>query len=567
MKKIIYTLLVGVLLFTSCFEDEGNYKYENMNPPHWIINYQQPTNFTARQGRDVTLNAKNFFVWDENAEQREQEVSYEWVLNNKVVAEGLEVKMSAEELMKKAGLNSFTSAFGTFNVVEKSTGIKYMAKILVWFLPKYTEGDWIVLADKNGKTGLSALCKGYTNVEGEETTTFTLVENAYGETNAGEELPGRPISMNWALDRHIGTQGSITVITNQGGYELNAEDLSFSAKIEGEQFLGGTPSSFNLVARADRDASTNYQPATFLVSEDGQLYTRVMSANYLGGKYLTEPYFLDEKGYKITAFGNASYGDGMIPCYDEKNRRIVIATVVSEQKQVNGEYINVSSTKVHALSTAPTSPHQWDPNIPVPPVNAFPEGTKVRYIGMTGLLNLVGSGNGKSCYTIAYDDPAQPNYTIIADFIINTSTMEVSNDVAYKASGFKFNKLDDSACILTSVNTRAGSNATKRAARTIFISSNNQVKYYTRTLSYIGTNQFESFGTFPFKISSKITYMSLSYSWCDSMIIGCENGDVYIYDINVYETPKLLYHGNVGGKVVAARELGERRALNDKFNY
>ena len=293
MNKLTYSLLTSLLVLTACFKDEGNYDYLTMNAPSWLVDNMQPSDFNAYQGMDVTLDGSRLFTWDTDSLARSEEVTYEWVVNGNTVAEGLRVTMSTDELMEKAGVTECSGAmgtFGTFNIVEKSTGVKYMAEILLWFYPKFSSGNWIILVDDGGKTRVSAICDFATIENGQTVTSYELVQDAYAESNDGSSIPGKPLTMNWAYDRHVGQNGSITVITDEGGFQLDAEDMSLYGKIEGDEFLDGTPANFQLVDRADYDATENNQPATFLATADGQLYTRLMSGNYLGGKYLSEPY-------------------------------------------------------------------------------------------------------------------------------------------------------------------------------------------------------------------------------------------------------------------------------------
>ena len=278
-------MLASMLLLTSCFEDEGNYDYAEVNPPHWLINPNNPVSIVARQGQDAVFDASKYFIWDKDSATRAQEVRFEWIVNDKVIGEGMVLKIPTEKLMEIAGVKEYSSTastYGTFNVVEKSTGVKYMGKIQVWFYSKFSSDNWIIMTDKGGQVGLSAVRQKYSYVNGEEQVEYELIEDAFSETNPEMSLSGKPISMNWAFDKHISSQGSITVVTDQGGYELSAGDLSFYSKIEGEQFLDGTPANFNLVARADCDGNSTAQPATFLASKDGKVYSRVMSLNYEG---------------------------------------------------------------------------------------------------------------------------------------------------------------------------------------------------------------------------------------------------------------------------------------------
>ena len=47
--------------------------------------------------------------------------------------------------------------------------------------------------------------------------------------------------------------------------------------------------------------------------------------------FINTPYELDEKGYKITEFGTRLYGFTSIPCWDEKNNRVIMIAFASKQ--------------------------------------------------------------------------------------------------------------------------------------------------------------------------------------------------------------------------------------------
>lgn len=560
MKKLIYMLLASMFLMTSCFKDEGNYDYKEMNPPHWLITSNSPVSIIARQGQTAVFDATRYFTWDTDSAAREKEVRYEWVVNGQLIGEGKMLEISTEDLMKKIGVETYTSSnvYGTFNVIEKATGVKYMGKIQVWIYPKYSEDNWILMTDQGGKAGISAIRQKYSSNNGVQEVDYELIQNAYDPSGDGVELQGKPLSMNWAFDKHVSSEGSITVVTDRAGYELRASDLSYYGQIGGEEFLDGTPANFSLVARADCDGTSQAQPATFLATKDGQIYSRVMSLNYLGGKYLSEPYYVDEKGYRVTKFGNTLYGTPMIPCYDEKNRRIMIASVLTEQKTgSNGERFFVSTTRVKPLTDSAK----------YVPVQAMPEGTKVLYLGLTN--HMPSYTRGCLHFTMFYNLPGQTQ-TKVTDFAVYTTTSNTNPGDYFSNSFFLENapKLDSLSCILSSgASPRGGYPSTNVAGRTTYYTVNNDIYYVQRNAYDFEAKVFKKF-ELPkgVTISSRITCLALSFMYCNEFIVGCENGDVFIFDITALNAPKLVFQGNLGGKVMAARQLGERRATSDKFN-
>lgn len=548
MKKITYLLLGVLLSLTSCFKDEGNYDYSETNPPHWL-NASSVPSFYAFDARDVTLVGENLFVWDTDSLQRAEEVTYEWELNNKIVGEGINLTIDTRELMNRAGITSFTvsghaGTYGSFNVIEKSTGVRYMKKFQVFFYPRYSSGDWIMMIDDNNTTKLDVLISG---------SEYTLVENAYGETNDNQTIPGKPVSMAWAYDKHIGTQGSISIITDECAYELNAEDLTFYSDLTDPiQFLEGVPAGFKPVQRVDIDPARENlsSPATFMVSEDGKLYTRVMSPNYLGGKFLTDPYEIDSKGSDIKFFGNAMYA-GIVPGYDAKNRRFVVAAVVEVVSGSQETQEILYQTKVAGLEGDP----QYGSK-----VCDLPEGTEVLYLGPAGHLT-----NSSQVFICVSNQPGS-SVTHVADFLVYPSTLKPDLG-KWTLNQFDLPiKLDEKSQIIASGNSRFGT-VLQAMAKTMIYTKGQNV-YFAQRSAWANFGYFDiTYGEVAVDVTSDICYLSLAYYDMNKMFIGCENGDIFVYDITNLKYPTLEYQGNVGGKVIEARQLGQHTSTSDKLNH
>lgn len=74
----IIALALTPFLLTACFSDDGNYDYDNIDPPTWLINVN--TNFirvSGVGGRQITLDASKYFTWGEDSLKRSEEVRYE----------------------------------------------------------------------------------------------------------------------------------------------------------------------------------------------------------------------------------------------------------------------------------------------------------------------------------------------------------------------------------------------------------------------------------------------------------------------------------------------------------
>lgn len=549
MKKIIYLLLGAILTLTSCFEDEGNYDYKEINPPHWIQDFSMvPEYLVGYMEGDIVGKGSRMFVWDTDSLQRASEVRYEWVVNNRVISEEIDFKMPVSEFMEKAGIKVLEDEgayTGSFNIIEKETGITFMAKLSVWLYPYYAPDDWFILADDGGKTNVASLRSRLVAENGNTVEKFILQNYDFENRNGGATIPGKPISMAWAKARDFGTQGSITVMTDQVAYEMNAENLEKISEPK-EQFLDGTPANFKPLYRADLNASSEGElPCTYLVDASGAVYARQMSANYLGGRYLTEPYQMDNKGYKCAFFGNSRYA-GTIPGYDEKNRRLMFAT--SWREDIEG------SAPTYRIILYPATESKNSA-----PISEFPEGTEVLHLSVVGCYSFAIPRNS-SVYTVVYNDPAKPDVTISSDFCINDQSMK---PVYYQmATHYAMERLDKSSQILISGTARTDRTSKNAASRT-FYSVGNKLKYVQRAQDWYAKPQ--RVVEFPYSFDSKITCLTYAYLVCDRLVVGCENGDLFIFDINFIDSPQLLFKGKVKGKVMECKQLGQRRPGNDTF--
>src|SRR5690606_18244175 len=125
---------------------------------------------------------------------------------------------------------------------------------------------------------------------------YTLHDNLFEQVN-NKVLVGAPRKLRYSQARDISVPvGATSVITEQGAYVVNNENIQLVSEYK-DEFLDGTPPNFE-VANIFHSRLLAY-----IATKDGRLFRRVLSSNWLGGKFLTEPYIIDTKGYKITDFG------------------------------------------------------------------------------------------------------------------------------------------------------------------------------------------------------------------------------------------------------------------------
>ena len=78
MRNAIVCALVCTTL-SACFSDEGNYTYESLKPPTWLINVNNdPIYVYGRGGEKTYIDASRYFNWGklDSLERSKEAVSY-----------------------------------------------------------------------------------------------------------------------------------------------------------------------------------------------------------------------------------------------------------------------------------------------------------------------------------------------------------------------------------------------------------------------------------------------------------------------------------------------------------
>lgn len=138
MKSIrLYIILFLFGLLTGCFEDEGNYSYEEINPPLWSDNFNtsSPKRILAYagDGEVMKFRGSKMFTWETDSAMRADEVRYEWKIKGVVISEELDFDMPTDEVVKKIGLTRYSNdmgEWGTFSVIEKRPELRFLPDCL-----------------------------------------------------------------------------------------------------------------------------------------------------------------------------------------------------------------------------------------------------------------------------------------------------------------------------------------------------------------------------------------------------------------------------------------------------
>lgn len=557
MKSIrLYIILFLFGLLTGCFEDEGNYSYEEINPPLWSDNFNtsSPKRILAYagDGEVMEFRGSQMFTWETDSAMRADEVRYEWKIKGVVISEELDFDMPTDEVVKKIGLTRYSNdvgEWGTFSVIEKKTGITFPARLFVYFYPPFAPDDWFILSENGDKSKVSVISPRTVSENGKNTVNYKLKDDVYATIN-GHDIPGKPKDLVMETSRDVSAGGACVILTDQVAYEVNVQNMMKVDEVK-DQFLDGAPADFKIAAmreKAPSSPSFGEGSASFIVTEDGRLFTRMRSANYLVGKYLTEPYYIDAKGYEITMLGHSTYGQN-IPCYDAKNRRVVMATTWRED--VGEDMYN--KTSVYKTRVIPLKSHV---NVPV---SGFAEGTEMLYLSQKNHISWGFTGTSL-LFTAYYNEPGADG-TIIGDFGFD------NRSAAFKYAGLERKltlpvKLDASSVFLVSSNYRSSEYAEDAKYRD-FYSVGNELYFVQRPDFYFDFSM--RVVKFNATIPSKITSLAYAFFDLDQLWIGCEDGTIQAYDIRNINSPVLLFEKNVGGKVASIKQIGWHTTSHDWY--
>ena len=558
MRNLRYAFVAMLmpLMLASCFSDDGNYEYESLKPPTWLDNFMDsPIQVLVYGGRPVRLDGSRYFNWGKlDSLQRSREVRYEWRMNGKVYSTELKEEMTTDEFLKRMGLEEMPvkEQSGDFSIIEKSSGVTFKVKCTLFFKPAIGGGDFVVYsamgANMPNVGKLTVFRLNYLKEKGK------LKENFEFGKYVVDNVPGTPRSLDVAVAKNVGAAGSLTLITEEGDAMVyNAGNLKKEWDLS-SQFADGTPDNFKVSGRKDQeDGGMNTPALTWVATKDGRLFSRQFGKNYLGGKFISDPYYIDSLGYKITKFGHTNWGVTNVPCYDEKNRRVVLATTTN-----SSDFYKYRSFVVTLHSDQFYSPAE-----------KMPEDANVYYL--TTMNGDEYRDNRNSWFQAYYTTGGK---SMVACFAVDnyarrlTYTMNYMSP--YEIPGHLFT---NETVFLTASGEQLSGNSSK--AYTDLFSEGMDIYAIQRdgNRTTFGANEI-TIKKIPLEgITSKITYMVYDVTgyWVGldheypHLVVGCENGDVLIYYAVPVTHPRLMKKYNVGGRVCAIKQVAMPSSYLDLY--
>ena len=490
MKRLIYFILG--LLVASCYDDKGNYTYQEVNTLDVSLNKV----YSVRLDKDTTVTI--IPQLSQSLQENEDNLEYTWLHSTtnhnfyghgKFDTVGLEQNLSFH--IDPEAKNLAYAHYFRLNVYDRITDIEYPVNTTIELIKPYV-GSWMILHRKNGQTELGSV----EYIGGD----IVVQEDAYYE-ETGKRFTGKPQAlMSYTTScKYYGTGSGwnmFTVITDDpaesGVYcqwkhfekkdsltrmvaplAQNSFDFQHITLADGDGTASALLLSGGMLYQSPR-AGKIYEPAADLEGEVNITLASKISNNAL---------LYDEAGHRFAFYYNTSDGLGV--------------------KKYDPLYFSESEENTNLIKAIPTR----DGNVSAVNPNKLPEDQKVLYLGTgyqyasawTSVYAYALAKNDTRCFVYEfnprgfnYSDNASFNgyYTInipqgLDESAVFASTPPYSGLLFY-ASGNTVYRLDfkQAGGKATAIYTHAGGKAVKMKFAKRYLSSSNAFDTYEFDVQY-----------------------------------------------------------------------------------
>ena len=490
MKRLIYFILG--LLVASCYDDKGNYTYQEVNTLDVSLNKV----YSVRLDKDTTVTI--IPQLSQSLQENEDNLEYTWLHSTtnhnfyghgKFDTVGLEKNLNFH--IDPEAKNLAYAHYFRLNVYDRITDIEYPVNTTIELIKPYV-GSWMILHRKNGQTELGSV----EYIGGD----IVVQEDAYYE-ETGKRFTGKPQAlMSYTTScKYYGTGSGwnmFTVITDDpvesGVYcqwkhfekkdsltrmvaplAQNSFDFQHITLADGDGTASALLLSGGMLYQSPR-AGKIYEPAADLEGEVNITLASKISNNAL---------LYDEAGHRFAFYYNTSDGLGV--------------------KKYDTLYFSESEENTNLIKAIPTR----DGNVSAVNPNKLPEDQKVLYLGTgyqyasawTSVYAYALAKNDTRCFVYEfnprgfnYSDNASFNgyYTInipqgLDESAVFASTPPYSGLLFY-ASGNTVYRLDfkQAGGKATAIYTHAGGKAVKMKFAKRYLSSSNAFDAYEFDVQY-----------------------------------------------------------------------------------
>ena len=490
MKRLIYFILG--LLVASCYDDKGNYTYQEVNTLDVSLNKV----YSVRLDKDTTVTI--IPQLSQSLQENEDNLEYTWLHSTtnhnfyghgKFDTVGLEKNLNFH--IDPEAKNLAYAHYFRLNVYDRITDIEYPVNTTIELIKPYV-GSWMILHRKNGQTELGSV----EYIGGD----IVVQEDAYYK-ETGKRFTGKPQAlMSYTTScKYYGTGSGwnmFTVITDDpaeaGVYCQWKHFEKKDSLIRMVAPLAQSSFDFQHVTLADGDGA-----ASALLLSGGMLYQSPRAGKIyepaadlegevnitLASKISNNALLYDEAGHRFAFYYNTSDGLGV--------------------KKYDPLYFIESEENTNLIKAIPTR----DGNVSAVNPNKLPEDQKVLYLGTgyqyasawTSVYAYALAKNDTRCFVYEfnprgfnYSDNASFNgyYTInipqgLDESAVFASTPPYSGLLFY-ASGNTVYRLDfkQAGGKATAIYTHAGGKAVKMKFAKRYLSSSNAFDAYEFDVQY-----------------------------------------------------------------------------------
>lgn len=490
MKRLIYFILG--LLVASCYDDKGNYTYQEVNTLDVSLNKV----YSVRLDKDTTVTI--IPQLSQSLQENEDNLEYTWLhstTNHNFYGHGKFDTVGLEQNLNfhidPEAKNLAYAHYFRLNVYDRITDIEYPVNTTIELIKPYV-GSWMILHRKNGQTELGSV----EYIGGD----IVVQEDAYYK-ETGKRFTGKPQAlMSYTTScKYYGTGSGwnmFTVITDDpvesGVYCQWKHFEKKDSLIRMVAPLAQSSFDFQHVTLADGDGA-----ASALLLSGGMLYQSPRAGKIykpaadlegevnitLASKISNNALLYDEAGHRFAFYYNTSDGLGV--------------------KKYDPLYFIESEENTNLIKAIPTR----DGNVSAVNPNKLPEDQKVLYLGTgyqyasawTSVYAYALAKNDTRCFVYEfnprgfnYSDNASFNgyYTInipqgLDESAVFASTPPYSGLLFY-ASGNTVYRLDfkQAGGKATAIYTHAGGKAVKMKFAKRYLSSSNAFDTYEFDVQY-----------------------------------------------------------------------------------
>lgn len=278
MKYYIYSFIIFILVFSGCYDDKGNYSYDNINTI--TIGAFPSKNLTVGD----TLSIQPELTFEQGVET--ENLIYEWQWCN-TTRPGWDTRDFYWIV------DTLSSGYLVLRISDPNSGVTYVQNQYYDVSSEFNADGWAILAEKDQKSYLTFIKENTDEDDsGVEIWANIVYEDVYKLKN-GSELGANPIMLHEHFCSDRSTIGNLMIVQQGGQGMVDLDGFTFEKVISiDEAFAGHTlPANFNPVN------TMSMFWVDLIENSDGKIFTRIKASDELfhSSSYLQSPMELDDQ--------------------------------------------------------------------------------------------------------------------------------------------------------------------------------------------------------------------------------------------------------------------------------